>query len=461
MQRNRTSDATGAAAAPSPFARLRLIAVSAVLLVAGVTAAAATAAAPEGQISVLAQQAGAPVSFFELSGSPGSTLQGNEILVRNGSDRPLRIAVQPVDAQTATNLGFAYESAGLGREGPTRWIDSGPKTFTAPPHTEIPIPVTVRIPDGAEAGDYLSGISIEALGQQTESQLQEGVAIGNTQRYTIGAMVTVPGPRSPRIELTGASVAREPAGVTFFLDASNTGNVLLREVTGWVTVSRGNKQIASARLGPGTFVTGTSFAYPLLAAEEQPSEGTEYRVQAELHYGEDVARLDQNVVFDRESAQLQEEFGGPPAETGLPLWIPLLTAAVLILAALAVILIRRRRLAWAPISPKESPRRLESEIEAARASGLPLSMIRVVPDRADENLLRPILVEILPRVRAQDSVCHLGNGELMIVAPDTAASGAAGMATEFERLIARSGRLTEMEVSVRATSHEVNASVRS
>jgi hypothetical protein len=237
--------------------------------------------------------------------------------------------------------------------------------------------------------------------------------------------------------------------------------VLLREVTGRVTVSRGNKQIASARLGPGTFVTGTSFAYPLLAAEEQPSEGTEYRVQAELHYGEDVARLDQNVVFGRQSAQRQEEFGGPPAETGLPLWIPLLTAAVLILAALAVILIRRRRLAWAPISPQESPRRLESEIEAARASGLPLSMIRVVPDRSDENLLWPILVEILPRVRAQDSVCHLGDGELMIIAPDTAAAGAAGMATELERLLAGSGRLTEIQVGVRATSHEVYASVRS
>ncbi|MDX6602272.1 MAG: hypothetical protein QOF13_1474, partial [Solirubrobacterales bacterium] len=328
-----------------------MIAVSAALLVAGVTASAATAATPEAEISVLAEQAGTPVSFFELRGSPGRTLDGNQILVRNGGDRPLRIAVQPVDAQTAANLGFAYDARGLEQEGATRWIDSGPETFTAPPHSEIPIPVTIRIPNGAESGDYLSGISIEVLGQQTESQLQEGVAIGNTHRYTIGAMVTVPGPRSPRIELTGAGVSHEPAGVTFLLDASNTGNVLLREVTGRITVSRGSEQIATAKLGPGTFVAGTSFTYPLLAAEAQPSEGTEYRVQAELHYGEDVARLDQNVVFGRESAQRQEEFGGPPAETGVPLWIPLLTAAVLILAALAVILIRRRRLAWAPISP--------------------------------------------------------------------------------------------------------------
>jgi hypothetical protein len=54
------------------------------------------------------------------------------------------------------------------------------------------VPVAVGVPHHAAPGDYLSGVSIEALGQNVQSARSGGVAIANVDRYVIGVDVQVP-----------------------------------------------------------------------------------------------------------------------------------------------------------------------------------------------------------------------------------------------------------------------------
>jgi hypothetical protein len=40
----------------------------------------------------------------------------------------------------------------------------------------------------------------------------------------------------------------------FHVNAGNTGNVILKNVHGWVRITRGNRSVATVKIAPGTFV---------------------------------------------------------------------------------------------------------------------------------------------------------------------------------------------------------------
>jgi len=111
-----------------------------------------------------------------------------------------------------------------------------------------------------------------------------------------------------------ARVTREPSGLTFYVQARNPGNAILQGVRGGILVTRGHRTVVRAAIGPGTFVSGTSIAYPLMAPREQPHEGAVYRVRAVMRYAHGkVARLDTQVRFGHVAAETQQDFGGPRA----------------------------------------------------------------------------------------------------------------------------------------------------
>jgi hypothetical protein len=127
-----------------------------------------------------------------------------------------------------------------------------------------------------------------------------------------------------------------PAGVTFLVTARNSGNVMLKDVHGDISVHRLGRRIATASVGPGTFVTGTSAKLQLLAATERPRAGTKYRLTARLHYKGATARYDDTVVFGERQERAQESYGRP-SQSRDDGGIPLLLELALALAAIAVI----------------------------------------------------------------------------------------------------------------------------
>ena len=276
-------------------------------------------------------------------------------------------------------------------------------------------------------------------------------------RYAIGVETSIPGPRRPLIQFTGARLTHQPAGPSFLLDARNPGNVILQNVSGRALITRGSRVVARAPLGPGTFVAGTSIAYPILTPHERPPQGTVYRVRAYLRYAGGTARLDTLVRFGRAAALSQQIYGGPKAgrSSGLPGWIVAVLAVLAVaLATLAVayLYLARRRKAGA-----RSPlRAIEAALRAAEQSGEPVSLIRVSLAASGVAPAKPALLR--SRLRQTDRLCRLDAQRFLVVAPDTDQQTAEALAADLRRHACReAGPAAEVEVDVQAATADANA----
>jgi hypothetical protein len=303
------------------------------------------AAGSPGLVVIPVPASGPALNYFKLSARSGRTAGAGTIGLRNSSAKTLRVVLDPVEGQTIDTLGSTYAPAGARSSGPASWLRVARREVTLAPGQTTAVPITVAVPDTAQPGDYLAGVSVEALDQQAQSVKRHGVSIASVDRYAIGVETSLPGARHPAIRFTGAALQRQPAGLTFLLRARNSGNAILQGVHGAVQVTRAGHTVLSQPLGPGTFVTGTGIAYPVPAFHETPAQGTRYGIVAELRYPGGVARLDTTVVFGHRQAVIQQQYGGPPAASsgGTAWWkIALLVAAILYSLATTGLLLRRR-----------------------------------------------------------------------------------------------------------------------
>jgi hypothetical protein len=413
-----------------------LIAKFALAIVAGALAFAQSAhAAPPPPMIVAVHPAGGAISsYFQLGARPGHRASAGTLELRNRSSRRVTVLLDPVDSLTASTLGSAYQVRGMRIHGPARWIRLSTRRLVLTPHGTANVRVSVLAPAGAVAGDYLSGVSVQALTRPQQIRLRGNVGISSIQRYAVGLFVRLAGPRHPLIRLTRASIDREPAGVTFFVFGRNAGNVILQNVRGNIEITQGKRAVAHATIGPGTFVTNTSIAYPVLALRERPREGAVYSVHAWMRYAGGIARLDTTVRFGHASALRQETFGGPKASHrgGGMLVLILIGVAVAAAGAGGTLFWRHRRLSGLPAAL----RTLERALDAATAGGEPLSLIRVADHRSGGST-QQLTAIVRAGLRRSDRLCRLDGSELLIVAPDTAPETAGVLAGELRRQLER------------------------
>ena len=405
-------------------------------IVAGTLACAPgafAAAAPPMTVTV-SSASGDSGNYFQVRAQPGRTTSAGSLNLQNQTGKQIRVLLDPVRGLTASTLGSAYGLHGTKASGPAGWVVLGKRRVTLAPHGQMHVPVSVRVPSSAGPGDYLAGIGVQAAGAGSQVQLKGNVAISSVQRYAVGLDTTLPGPRHPSIKLTGIGLDREPAGVTFSIDARNSGNVILQNVHGVATVSDGDNTVATRKLGPGTFVTGTSIAYPLLVPSLRPSQGTSYRVQAVMQYPGGVARIDKVVQFGQTDAMRQQAYGGPKVNSGggggNHLLLLLLFAAIA--GCLAALEVRRRRSGEAALR-----RRLPREIAQAREAGEPLSVILVPADKGRST--RDLASAVRGSLRSRDQLFRLEHSGLMIVSPDTGPEAGEMLAAEVRRELVRDG----------------------
>lgn len=414
--------------------------VLAVLLATVADAPAAVANGPS--VIVKVHQASGLVSpYFQLSAAPGGRVRAGGLELVNPTSGRITVRLDPVDAITTSTLGSAYALSNAGMHGATTWLRLSRAQVTLAPHASQSVSVSLAVPVSATPGDYLAGVSVEALGQTQPATLTRGLAIGEIDRYAIGVEVRVPGPRHPAVYFTGASIAREPAGLAFLLSASNTGNVILKGVHGWVRVSAGNRAVATTTIAPGTFVSGTSISYPLPARREQPAPGARYRVRAVLYYAGGVARLDTIVQFSHAAAVTQQNYGGrrlPQARSPWR-WILLALLAVALLAAAGWLLARRRQ----PLSRSTGLKRLDRAL--ASPADLPVSIIVV---SAERRVMGAIATAMAPRLRRADRICDLGKEGLLIICPATSRAAATALRRDLNEHLARDRDLADRPVEM-------------
>jgi hypothetical protein len=411
-----------------------LIASPVLVVIAAATAAAfapnATAAPPPAITVAVHSASGVPSSYFVVSGRPGGPARAGTLEIDNRRNKRVVVRLDPVGALTASTLGSAYTTAGSAMSRQATWIGLPARRIVLGPHGHAQVPVAVSVPAGTAAGDYLSGISVQALGQQREARLRGNIAVSSVQRYAVGLLVNIPGPRHPLIRITSARIAREPAGLTFYLHAGNPGNAILQNVRGRVLITRGRRTVARAKLGPGTFVTGTSIDYPLLVPREQPREGASYRIRALMRYRGGIARFDNMVKFSHRAAQAQQDFGGRPltdGSSGTPGWFVVVAIALAALATAFLLLFLRRRRTPGPVVAR---RALEAALAAAAAERHPLTLVRIV-DIYDWTPARKLARVVRPRVRPTDGLYRLSKFELLVILPRTHADAARVLYTDL------------------------------
>jgi hypothetical protein len=407
--------------------------MAAVLAVALACAPSAAAAGPPMTVSVR-QASGGIGNYFQVSAQSGQVVSAGTLRLRNQTDDPVTVYLDPVRGMTASTLGSAYKLRGSKASGPASWVVLDERRVVLAPRGHARLPVSVRMGVGTRPGDYLAGIGVQA-GGASSVRASGNVEIGSVQRYAIGVVVRVPGPRNPLVKLTGVGLDREPAGVTFKIKGRNSGNVILQNVQGLATISNGNHVVARRKMGPGTFVTGTSIAYPILVSKLRPKMGTQYRVRAYLRYPGGIAKIDKVVEFGEIDAMRQQAYGGPKVDGGgddNQLLLFLLIAAA-IAGGLAALQWRRRR----PSSGEGALRRaLPRQIAHARANGEPLSLTVVRNGRAGS---RDLATAARACLRPRDEIFQLEQGGLMVVSPDTTPEAGEVLAAEIRRRLSRGG----------------------
>lgn len=339
----RSNRCTGAPAAAGRRARGLAALLAALALAAP---ACANASAGSGLVVIPRPAGERGLSYFKLSVSPGSTAAAGAIELRNPTSAPVTVSLSEVDGRTLSTLGSGYAPPGSPRHGATRWLHLAMRSVLLPAASAVTVPVAVTVPSAAAPGDYLSGISAEAQGQDRSGLAAHGVSVASVERYVLGVEVSVPGPRTARIELTGAGVTSEPGGVAFMLSARNAGNTIVPGVHGHVSVTLGSRTVLSRPIEAGTFVTGPEISYPVPALGETPAEGTRYRVAAWLTYPGGVTRLDSGVTFGERAARTGRSYGRDPvgAVSSPTAWWKLgLLAAVILYATFTTALLLRRR----------------------------------------------------------------------------------------------------------------------
>ncbi len=318
------------------------------MCLAGVCALAcvgSSEASASGGLAVIPHpSSGHGLSYFKLSAALGASVEAGTIELRNPTNRATRVTLSVVDGQTLSTLGSGYAPPGSQRHASAQWVTLGARHVTVAPRSGLTVPVSVSVPAGSSPGDYLSGVSIQAGGQAPQGMAKKGVSIASVERYAIGVEVVLPGARTPAIRFTGAQLKREPGGLTFLLDARNTGNVILQGVHGHVRITRAGRTILSRAIDPGTFISKTAIAYPL-TTQQTATEGTRYRIQASLEYeGARRATLDTFVTFGHRQATIQGRYthATPSTPSGVAWWMIAAAGAVLLYGVFTTILLLRR-----------------------------------------------------------------------------------------------------------------------
>jgi hypothetical protein len=285
------------------------------------------------------------LSYFRLHAVPGSDVQAGTVELQNPTGKRLRVALSAVDGKTLSTLGSGYAPPGSRQHGATHWLNLGARAVTLAPDTRVKVPISVLVPPAVKPGDYLSGISIEVLDQRPQGLAKKGISIASLARYALGVEILIPGARHPLIQFTGASLQRQPAGLTFLLRARNSGNVILQGVHGQVRITRGGHTVVSQTIEPGTFVTGTSISYPATAMTQSATTGTRYRIYAWLTYPGGIARLRTTVAFGHRQALIQGRYTHSTAAShgGTAWWKLAGIVAVLLYALLTTVLLLRRK----------------------------------------------------------------------------------------------------------------------
>jgi hypothetical protein len=160
---------------------------------------------------------------------------------------------------------------------PTPWIDYPAETYTLAPGEVQDVDFTLKIPDDAAPGNYVSVLVL---------QTAEPVPVEGTQlfdqiiRKAIAIDITIPGDERPAFAIGDITYAGGPNVPSLAVAIANTGNQRLRPAGTMSVTDAGGAQVLSADVAMGSIYAGTSTL--LQFALQQPLAAGDYALTLDL-----------------------------------------------------------------------------------------------------------------------------------------------------------------------------------
>jgi hypothetical protein len=283
--------------------------------------------------------------YYAFDAPPGSsTLQ--TVVVRNDRSRPLVADIEAVDAHTSAATGASYDAPGTQASGTGSWIVVATPEVTLQPGEQQSVDFTVHVPRIAKPGVYLAGISAavplpKSTTTSTVDKQHAAFKLTLQPQRLIAVQITVPGPREPKLVVTGARASAGQDGVALMIGIANRGNDFARG-TGTITVGDTGLQ---NRFKIDTFIPGTSIQYRVPWTKDVVPGA--HAVSVRLRYGAKATNWNGTADINRNvRAKLEADLAKnrlPGGDGTLP-W-PLMGAgfAAALLCAGGVVVLRRRR----------------------------------------------------------------------------------------------------------------------
>jgi len=327
----------------------RAVAWAAAFVAFGGLAAAPAQAAKPGDVVAATPAPGSAVGpghYFVLPIAPGQSMT-QQIRIGNNNDHQVQVDIGAVDAYTSSTTGAVYNTPDTPVARTARWIVVSVPTITLAPKQGRDISFTVDVPKGTAPGQYLAAVSADvplppdASHGAPAGPRAAGISIGLQPQRVVAVEIDVPGPRSPKLAVTGVDPGVTPRGLTLGLHIVNQGNAFAHG-SGVVRVADTNTDYA---FKIDTFVPGTAIVYP--APWTKTVVAGLHHVEVDLTYeGGRRATWNGTVNVAGDAAtQLENQLKNVTVHGAShnSLWLVLAALLLLVLAAGALHLRRRRR----------------------------------------------------------------------------------------------------------------------
>jgi hypothetical protein len=295
---------------------------------------------------------GLTAPYFTLTVAPGGSASGLAILSNPGST-PEKLKISRSTGVTAGNGGSSFGRAFRKCSGTGCWLTITPTSVTLAAHTEEGLRLTVHVPAGARPRQYLAGISAEnavrpapvTVGAHGKARAQAIIV----DQVTVGVAVTVGSlsQMTTRLRIRGVSGADEGRTARLNIRLDNTGQTFAHG-TGRASCTAAGRRHSFA-VAASTILPG-DHAVIAVNAPGLP-EGTTVPCRVRLHYGTGLTArwAGQVAIPAAPRARIVHTGRGaysvvPTGDRLTPWLIAVLAVGMLILAALAVLILRRRRL---------------------------------------------------------------------------------------------------------------------
>jgi len=228
-------------------------------LIAGPSAAVAETPPSRLALSTVDQ----PGSFFDLTMEPGGH-RSLEVAISNDGDTSLAARTYAADVYTIVNGGFGGRLRDAPPTGTTSWLDYAPASLLVKAGERSRRSFTVNVPADAAPGEYITSLILEH-----DRSFQAGGAIDVNQvvRQAVAVVVTVPGQRSPSLEVGDASHLVVAGKSIVSVAVENSGNVRLKPLIEFTLSDAAGMQVSHASVAMDSFYakTATSVEVPLTA----------------------------------------------------------------------------------------------------------------------------------------------------------------------------------------------------